>query len=218
MSGEMVYGREAELVKAGRPSPYLIASRKLSYVVTILVVLKRFPLLKFPLFICLVPWVLASGISTVGRTVHEQVRARLARRGNSPSLRHPDLLQSIIPPTETTSLKNKSEPHTDDWIIAQASSLMAGALTPTTNMIISTVMFLCASPEKMERLKQEVRSAFNTYADITPEALQSSCHYLNAAIEEDLRLLTPAPFGLPRFSPGTYVDGHFVPAGVGRLA
>ncbi|OLN88361.1 Isotrichodermin C-15 hydroxylase 2 [Colletotrichum chlorophyti] len=178
-----------------------------------LVAFKRFPVIKFPLFMCLVPWILTSGILAVGKITQEQVRARLARRDNLSSLRHPDLLQPVTPYT-ATPLKDESELRTDDWIVAQANSLMVGALGPVTNAITSAVIFLCASPEKMERLKQEVRNAFSAYTDITAEALQSSCPYLNAVIDEDLRLMTPAPSGLPRFSPGAHVDGYFVPAGV----
>jgi hypothetical protein len=40
--------------------------------------------------------------------------------------------------------------------------------------------------------------------------------YLNAAIEEGLRMFPPAPVGLPRVSPkgGAMVCGRFVPEGV----
>ncbi|KAK2051054.1 cytochrome P450 [Colletotrichum caudatum] len=212
LSGKIVYGREAKLVKTGEPSPYVIASRRLPYLAALLIALKRVPLLKYPLFVCLVPWVLISGIPAVGRTVQEKVRARLAQRDDLSSLRHPDHLQPIISPSRISE-EYRSEIYSDDWIIAQANSLMAGALGPVTKVIISAIMLLCSSPEKMEQLKQEVHNAFDTYAHITAEAVQSSCHYLNAVIDEDLRLITPAPFGLPRSSPGTHVDVHFVPAG-----
>jgi len=39
--------------------------------------------------------------------------------------------------------------------------------------------------------------------------------YLNAVIEETLRLFPPVPIGPPRISPGEFVDGTYVPNGVG---
>ncbi|CAI0641560.1 unnamed protein product [Colletotrichum noveboracense] len=182
----------------------------MSYLGAVIVALKRFPLLKFPLFVCLIPWALASGISTFGKTVQGYARARIAKGGK---VRHLDLLEPIIP-AEGSIVSQESKKRSDDWIVAQANSLMAGALGPVTNAIISSILLLCDSPETMKRLQEEVRATFESYDDITVEACQSACPYLNAVIEEDLRLVTPAPFGLPRYSPGAEVDGHFVPSGV----
>ncbi|KAH9238577.1 hypothetical protein K456DRAFT_1826866 [Colletotrichum gloeosporioides 23] len=210
ISGELVYNREAKIMKSGDPMPDVIASRKMSYLGAVIVALKRFPLLKFPLFVCLIPWALASGISTFGKTVQGYARARIAKGGK---VRHLDLLEPIIP-AEGSIVSQESKKRSDDWIVAQANSLMAGALGPVTNAIISSILLLCDSPETMKRLQEEVRATFESYDDITVEACQSACPYLNAVIEEDLRLVTPAPFGLPRYSPGAEVDGHFVPSGV----
>lgn len=182
----------------------------MSYLGAVSVALKRFPLLKFPLFVCLIPWALASGISTFGKTVQGYARARIAKGGK---VRHLDLLEPIIPP-EGSIVSQESKKRSEDWIVAQANSLMAGALGPVTNAIISSILLLCDSPETMKRLQEEVRTTFESYDDITVEACQSACRYLNAVIEEDLRLVTPAPFGLPWYSPGADVDGHFVPSGV----
>lgn len=38
--------------------------------------------------------------------------------------------------------------------------------------------------------------------------------YLNAVIEEGLRLLPSIPLGLTRVSPGAIVDGQYIPKGV----
>ncbi|OBS16867.1 hypothetical protein FPOA_12555 [Fusarium poae] len=41
----------------------------------------------------------------------------------------------------------------------------------------------------------------------------SGLTYLNAVIEEGLRLFPPAPFGLPRVCPGATINGLFIPKG-----
>ncbi|KAK7914065.1 Cytochrome P450 monooxygenase BOA3 [Apiospora marii] len=38
--------------------------------------------------------------------------------------------------------------------------------------------------------------------------------YLNAVLEEALRIFPPSPLGPPRVSPGETVDGHFIPKGI----
>ncbi len=63
------------------------------------------------------------------------------------------------------------------------------------------------------RLQQELRSGYKKYEDIDAiSAMQMP--YLQAVIQEGLRIYPPASQGFPRISPGAYVDGIWVPAGV----
>lgn len=66
----------------------------------------------------------------------------------------------------------------------------------------------------MSRLVSEVRTEFRSTDDITVERL-ARLPYLNACLEEGLRIYPPVPTSLPRVVPdgGAMVDGHFVPAG-----
>ncbi len=62
-------------------------------------------------------------------------------------------------------------------------------------------------------LQQELRSGYKKYEDIDAiSAMQMP--YLQAVIQEGLRIYPPASQGFPRISPGAYVDGIWVPAGV----
>lgn len=66
----------------------------------------------------------------------------------------------------------------------------------------------------MESLQHEIRTTFSNYSDITGDAV-APLPYLNAVIEEALRLFPPVSIGPPRVSPGESVDGTYVPSGVG---
>jgi cytochrome P450 len=60
-----------------------------------------------------------------------------------------------------------------------------------------------------------VRSTFLKIEDITLDAL-AKLSYLNAVLQEGLRMYPPAPIALPRLVPkeGLEVEGRFVPSGV----
>ncbi|KAF5522546.1 Cytochrome P450 monooxygenase BOA3 [Colletotrichum aenigma] len=182
ISGELVYNREAKIMKSGDPTPDVIASRKMSYLGAVIVALKRFPLLKFPLFVCLIPWALASGISTFGKTVQGYARARIAKGGK---VRHLDLLEPIIPP-EGSIVSQESKKRSDDWIVAQANSLMAGALGLVTNAIISSILLLCDSPETM-----------NKSTHFPPTYNPAGTHFPESALPQLINLVKAGATALP---------------------
>jgi cytochrome P450 len=72
---------------------------------------------------------------------------------------------------------------------------------------------LLKNPEVLEKLKTEVRSVFASSGEIDGENTKKLL-YLNAVVEEGLRIFPPAPFGLPRVCPGAMIDGFWVRKGV----
>lgn len=78
--------------------------------------------------------------------------------------------------------------------------------------------YLLDNPSVMERLKQEVRSAFRSYDEIDA-AGAGTLKYLKAVAQEAMRMYPPLPFALPRVVPlgGSTVDGHYLPGGVSTL-
>jgi cytochrome P450 len=59
----------------------------------------------------------------------------------------------------------------------------------------------------------EIRESFQNYDDIKGLPTEK-LPYLKAVIEEQLRIFPAVPFGVPRYSPGEMVDGHYIPKGV----
>lgn len=97
---------------------------------------------------------------------------------------------------------------------------MMGGVETTSTLLASLTYLLLAHPDKMKRVVDEIRGTFDTEADIKIDNLQQ-LEYLNACIEEGLRLFPPMPTGPPRVTPTgcfTIVDGHVIPGEVHDLS
>ena len=65
----------------------------------------------------------------------------------------------------------------------------------------------------MDKLTTEIREAYASYDEINAtKAMQLP--YLQAVINEALRIHPPGSQGFPRVSPGTEIGGFWVPKGV----
>lgn len=92
---------------------------------------------------------------------------------------------------------------------------IAGGETVST-FLAAVTYYLLTNPETYLKLRREIRSRYKSYAEIdATSSLQLS--YLQAVINEGLRMYPPGSQGFPRISPGALVDGVYVPAGV-RIA
>lgn len=90
-------------------------------------------------------------------------------------------------------------------------SIAGGETTATT--LAAALYYVLRSPEVVSKLTDEIRSRYKSYDEIdSASALQLS--YLQAVINEALRMHPSGAHGFPRISPGGIVDGHWVPAGV----
>ncbi|KAF2803086.1 cytochrome P450, partial [Mytilinidion resinicola] len=100
--------------------------------------------------------------------------------------------------------------------------VLAGSET-TATVLTGMTYFMLKRPETYEELKREIRTAFDSADDININAV-AKLKYLNACIEEGLRIFPPAPSAHPRVAPsgGSVVCGRFVPektvVGVGAWA
>ena len=104
--------------------------------------------------------------------------------------------------------------HLSDFLISIAGTeTTAGFLSGLFNQLL-----LPHNRFILERLTAEIRSAFNSDADIRFEELVK-LPYLTAVIEEGLRIFPSAPIGFVRTVPegGDTVSGHFVPGGVSNF-
>jgi cytochrome P450 len=95
----------------------------------------------------------------------------------------------------------------------QANTLIVAGSETTATCLTGIVYCLLSNRSCLEALSNEVRSQFQLDTEITGDAT-ADLKYLSAVIEEGLRIFPPAPFGLPRVSPGAVIDGHYVPPGI----
>ncbi|KAK7545388.1 cytochrome P450 71A23 [Phyllosticta citricarpa] len=111
-------------------------------------------------------------------------------------------------------LENKTENLSNLELVIMASSFIVAGSGTGASCLSATTNFLLRNPDKMQRLVDEVRSAFASDDEITMQST-SALKYLTACIDESMRLYPPAPSTLPRFVPpgGDEIDGRWVPAG-----
>lgn len=134
----------------------------------------------------------------------ERVHRRLAREPE-----HEDLWSKILK-------KEKDEGGLKEGEHESNASLFMVAGTETTATALSgTTYYLLKNPAYMKKLVEEIRSAFSDFDDVTFEGL-ARLKYLQAILQEGLRMYPPVPIALPRRTPqeGAMVCGEFVPGDV----
>ncbi|KAF2445636.1 cytochrome P450 [Karstenula rhodostoma CBS 690.94] len=97
---------------------------------------------------------------------------------------------------------------------SNASTFMTAGTETTATELSGITYYLYQQPEKLSRLKKEVRDAFASVDDMTMTKL-SQLEYLNACIEEGLRVYPPLAGITPRNTPstGANVAGRWIPGG-----
>ena len=94
------------------------------------------------------------------------------------------------------------------------SLIVAGSETSAT-LLSGCIFYLCKTPHVMSQLVAEIRSNFKQDTDMTFRAVEE-LKYMNAVIEETLRIYPPFVTSLSRLVPqgGAVVNGHFLPEDV----
>ncbi|KAH8197034.1 hypothetical protein TruAng_008785 [Truncatella angustata] len=101
---------------------------------------------------------------------------------------------------------------THDEILVNSLALIVAGSETTATALSGLTYHLTMNPEVYQRLASEVRSAFSSEEEINMNST-GQLHYLQACLEEVLRIYPPAAETPPRVSPGETVGGQFVPKG-----
>jgi cytochrome P450 len=112
-------------------------------------------------------------------------------------------------------MKNEKEPLSDLDIAANTGTLVAAG-SETTSVLLNGLIFYLAKTERVKGiLQQEVRKAFTEADDITIKTT-AKLEYLQAVIEEGLRMFGPAAMVPARITPknGHVIDGQHIPPNV----
>lgn len=134
-------------------------------------------------------------------------REKAERRLADSKSDHKDFMWYILKQKERHSLEH------NEIILNSALFIVAGSET-TANLLSGLIARLIWNKDKYEKVVAEIRGAFKNEAEINYEAA-SKLTYLNACIEEGLRIHPPVPTGLLRTVPksGDFIDGSWVPGG-----
>ncbi|EFR00286.1 isotrichodermin C-15 hydroxylase [Nannizzia gypsea CBS 118893] len=132
----------------------------------------------------------------------KKARERLSRETT-----RPDFMTYILRATEEKGM-------TQDEIEANAQILIMAGSETTASALSGTLFYLLKSPEVMQKLRKEMECNFQQESDITMRSTQG-LEYLNAVIQEAMRVYPPVPCTFPRTTPpaGAMVCGQFVPGG-----
>lgn len=107
----------------------------------------------------------------------------------------------------------KAPDATVDFLAAQGTTLVAAGTETTSTFLSALTYYLLKYPEALRRLQGELRQTFVNHGEIDGDTTKD-LEYLHAVVEEGMRIFAPAPFGLPRVSPGATVCGEWIPKGV----
>ncbi|KAH0273615.1 benzoate 4-monooxygenase cytochrome P450, partial [Aureobasidium melanogenum] len=163
------------------------------------------------------PWLLPKLVPTSARRKqreHEKhssdrVDRRLARDPDRPDLWTEVLRRSDNGTGDATAGMSLAEMH------ANAAVFMMAGTETTATLLSGLTYYLLINPDKLAKLVAEIRGSFMSEHDITVDAL-ASLPYLNASIEEGLRIYPPVSGGLPRKVPaeGATIAETWVPGNV----
>ena len=95
--------------------------------------------------------------------------------------------------------------------------IIAGSET-TATLLSGATFLLLKNPSAMKKAVDEVRNNFVHASDITFASVTAQLPYLDACLEESLRLYPPVPSVLPRRTgpEGDIINGRFIPPDVSK--
>ncbi|KAF1952479.1 cytochrome P450 [Byssothecium circinans] len=134
-------------------------------------------------------------------------REKTMRRLADPDREHTDFIYHI--------LRNESKKTLSQTEIVLNIALFISAGTDTTaTALTGWTYYVCTHRAVYARLIREVRSALHSPEDIRWEKVRN-LRYLDATINEALRLFPPSPASQQRIVPrgGATIDGYYLPAG-----
>ncbi|KAF1990082.1 cytochrome P450 [Aulographum hederae CBS 113979] len=110
--------------------------------------------------------------------------------------------------------REKRNEVSDNEVIMNAALFIVAGSETTATLLCGLMNQLIRNRPLYDRLKKEIRSAIKSADDLVIANLVN-LPFMNACIEEGLRIFPPVPIGLLRTVPegGSDIDGHFIPGG-----
>ncbi|PWY67989.1 benzoate 4-monooxygenase cytochrome P450 [Aspergillus sclerotioniger CBS 115572] len=199
---DLSFGERFHCLDQAEYDPFVRSIRAISKELTFIQMFAYYGLLRVrQLFM---PKAIAGARAQNMQRVIETVNRRVARDTN-----RKDFLHYILAAMETEKGMSAAEMNVNAF-----SFSIAGSESSATALSAFTY-YILTHAEVYKRLVVEIRGAFSTYEQIEFSAL-TRLPYLNAVLQETLRIYPPVAVTLPRVVPanGAIIDGQFVPAGV----
>ncbi|CRL28245.1 Cytochrome P450 [Penicillium camemberti] len=154
----------------------------------------------FHILMWFVPKSLRDKFVTHRKFTDEKVQRRMDRK-----IDYKDLTTNLFDP------KNGLERYE---INGNCSTLIIAGSETTATALSATLYFLTQNTDAKRKVIDEIRSMFTSADDINSVST-NQLKYLNACINEALRIFPPGPAVFPRRVPrgGGVIDGHWIPGG-----
>jgi cytochrome P450 len=200
--GDLTFGETLQLLDNDTYHPWLFNIFKTVKYAAVGIAVNYYPVM-FKGLTAILPALMGNAFRKNEAFTNSRVDRRLQKQDA-----RPDIWGLILARDEETGLSR-------DEMYSNAAIFMIAGTETTATLMSGLTYYLCTNPDKMKRLTDEIREEFADDSEITIERLQS-LKYLNACVEEGLRMYPPVPNGLPRRTPpgGATINDEDLPADV----
>jgi cytochrome P450 len=108
------------------------------------------------------------------------------------------------------SVAMESGGFTDEELVNQLMTFLAAGHETTASAMAWAVYLLCKHPEVQRKLRDEIRSELDLNGEIDSTKIDR-LPYLNAVLNETMRVFPPVPLTLRETANDTTIQGHFIP-------
>ncbi|KAF3763035.1 hypothetical protein M406DRAFT_322989 [Cryphonectria parasitica EP155] len=205
LAADMTYSQDMGHVRNAKSSEFLDTALKLNFFGAVTNIAAKFRFLTPFIYLCIPPSVWLS-MPRLIKMNSEDVKIRISRRGKT---EHLDYFEQLAPADKPEPKDKKQIFHLQNI----AGQLLLAGWQPMSHQSYSVICQLLKNPRVYATLVEEVRSTFKDSNEISTDTT-ATLKYLQACINESLRMHPDTVDGLPRISPGAVVDGKFIPKGV----
>jgi cytochrome P450 len=202
IAGDFTYGESFNCVKNGKAHPWVDIAQDFGKGLALIASINQYPPID-KLLRHIIPRRIMQKSMDHRVMSYQQAQKRIAM-----DVERPDWV------TPTKKYSDHKDPFTDkEWGVNLLVIAFAGSETGAT-ALTGILRMLVQHKGALHRLTHEVRGTFEDEKDITV-ASTSNLPYLNAVIDEGMRLCPPVAIAIPRIAPkgGDTVCGQWVPEG-----
>ncbi|KAF4761614.1 hypothetical protein N7455_002375 [Penicillium solitum] len=200
--GDLAFGEPFDCLRESQYHPWV----KIVFVSMKVMALSR-PLLVYPFLAPIVRRLLPKRLTKMREKSFALATNKVHRRLET-KVERPDFMTYILRYNDDRSMTIRE-------MEANAALLILAGSETTASLLSGFTYYIMANPLAYRKLVDEIRGSFQSYEDIDFQKV-GQLTYLNAALEESLRVYPPVPAIIPRVVPkdGALIDGKFVPENV----
>lgn len=134
------------------------------------------------------------------------------RLGKDSDMARKDFMSGLLRGMDEKAISSTQE------LITNSNTLFVAGSDTTATLLTACTFYLLSTPQVHKKAVEEVRSAFESAADIDFTKATARLPYMLAVLNETFRLYPPVPTSLERVVPQTeepiHIDGVYLPPGV----